>query len=413
MFYGYFRKVHLHNLSGVPSDKPVLLAANHPTAFVDPMLLCTFIEPPIYNMTRGDIFQKPFFRMLMESINMFPVYRMRDGYGSRDRNDEVFDYCIEKLHNKRVVTIYVEGEHHLGKRVRPPQKGIARIAFAAFERHQLNDLQIVPAGCNYVQGDCPRDVAMVNIGPPIFVRDYWDGYQRDAASAVQRLCNDIENALKSICYHIENPKDDALAEQLLALHRSERPQPPLPVVAHSSRRFFGEKAVLDRLNSSSENEKNNLREKAGRYFSALERAGLNDTALMNPQHGNWWWLLFFAAGLLPFLIGRISSWPLIWLARFVTRKKAKKREFLSSVHIGVGFLAGLPYYLLLFLVLLFTGRPLWIALGLMLPLLGWFAMLYREVWARWAAARRAAGHSEREEILKMRAQIPNFRAAFE
>ena len=60
MFYGYMRKVHVHNREGVPSDKPVLIAANHPTAFVDPCLLCTYLDPPIYNMARGDIFQKPF-----------------------------------------------------------------------------------------------------------------------------------------------------------------------------------------------------------------------------------------------------------------------------------------------------------------------------------------------------------------
>ncbi len=35
----FFRKIYLNNTYGVPTDKPVLLAANHPTAFVDPLLL--------------------------------------------------------------------------------------------------------------------------------------------------------------------------------------------------------------------------------------------------------------------------------------------------------------------------------------------------------------------------------------
>lgn len=343
--------------------------------------------------------------MLMESVNMFPVYRMRDGYAGRDRNDEVFDFCIDKLLHRRVVTIYVEGEHHLEKRVRPAQKGIARIAFAAYERHQLDDLQIVPAGCNYVHGDRPRDVATVNIGNPIWVKNYWEEYQRDSAAAIQRLCNDVEKALKSICYHIENPNDDALAEQLLTLCRSDNPDAPLPIVTHGNRRFLGEKAVLDRLNLFSENEKNALREKTDAYFSALEKVGLNDMALMNPQHGSWWWLLVFAAGSLPFLIGRVSSWPLIWLAKYTTIKVVKKREFLSSVHIGVGFLAGIPYFLFLFLASLFIHQPLWIAASLMLPFLSWFAMFYREMWARWRAARRAARHPDREMLLHLRETV--------
>jgi 1-acyl-sn-glycerol-3-phosphate acyltransferase len=405
MYYGFFRKIYVHNRHGVPSDKPVLLAANHPTAFVDPMLLCSYLDPPIYNMTRGDIFQKPLFRKLMEEVNMFPVYRVRDGYAGRDRNDEVFEYCIDKLHNRRVVTIYVEGEHHLEKRVRPTQKGIARIAFAAYERHQLEDLQIVPAGCNYVWGDRSRDEVMVNIGAPIFVKDYWADYQKDPNGTIQRLCSNIEKALKSVCYHVEKTSDDDLAEHLLTLHRSDNPEPVLPAVIYNNRRFQQEKAVLDRLNAMPEFEKTTLRERTERYFAALEKANLDDAALMNPRWGNWGWLVFFAVGFLLALIGWLGSFPFVRLAKYVADTKAKKREFYSSVRIGVGFLSGIPYYFLLFLICLFTFKPMWIAMGLSLPLLGWFAEIYREMWVRWQAARRAARHPQRAELLKLREEI--------
>lgn len=405
MFYGFMRKIYLHNTEAVPSDRPVLLAANHPTAFVDPLLLCSYLDPPIYNMTRGDIFSKPFFQKLMESVNMFPVYRKRDGYTGRDRNDEVFEYCVERLHNKRVVTIYVEGEHHLEKRVRPAHKGLARIAFAAFERHQLHDLQIFPAGCNYRYGDRSRDEAMVNIGEPIRVADYWEDYQRDAATTILRLCKDIETALKSVCYHIESENDDALAEQLLTLYRSENPAKILPVVAFEGRRFAEEKAVLDRLNTYSEMEKNALRERTNAYFAQLGQAGLEDSALMNPRHGRPVWPAFFLAGFLPWLLGYVSSWPIARLAKYVAGTKAKKREFYSSLRMGVGLLTGIPYYSLLMLACLFTGRPVWIALGLSLLFMGWFAQIYRDLWLRWRAARKAAGHPQKEALLKLRATI--------
>ncbi len=406
MYWGFFRKVHLHNRSGVPSDKPVLLAANHPTAFVDPCLLCSYLNPPIYNMTRGDIFEKPFYRRLMESINMFPVYRARDGYSGRDRNDAVFDFCVDKLREHRVVTIYVEGEHHLEKRVRPAHKGIARIAFAAFERHRLEDLQIIPAGCNYRFGDRPRDEVMVNIGTPIYVKDYWDDYSREPAGTISRLCNDIEIALKSICYHIEDRADDALSERLLAMLRSEYPPAALPLVTHNDGRFFREKALLDRLNSMPLPEKNDLREKTERYFESLGQAGLQDDALMNPQWAGPSRLLFLAGGLIPFLAGYISSWPLIRLAKYVADKKVKKPEFYTSVRMGVGFLAGVPYYFALLLASFLSGAPGWMALGMALPLLGWFSLVYKEAWVRWRTARAATRSPFRRELLRMRKSIP-------
>lgn len=406
MIYGYMRKVYFNNRRGVPTDRPVLLAANHPTAFLDPFLLCTFLDPPIYNMTRGDVFEKPFYRKLLQSINMFPVFRVRDGYTGRDRNDEVFEYCIDKLYHKRVVTIYVEGEHHLEKRVRPVQKGIARIAFSAYERHQLDDLQIIPAGCNYVFGDRPRDEALVNIGQPIVVKEYWDEYQRDPAGAIHRLCNDIEVALRAVCYHVENQNDELLAERLLELHRSDHPEPPLPVYVYNATRFGREKELLNHLNDLSAAQRDALGQSAENYFNALQEADLEDSVLVNPQWGSWWWLVFFGLGFALWLIGYVSSWPLVRLCQYIADTKVRKREFYSSVRMGAGLLFGTPYYLILILACLFTGQPIWIALGLSLLLLGWFAQFYMDMWKRWSATRRAANHPQRAALLRIRSEIP-------
>lgn len=410
MLWAFFRKMHLHNLAGVPADRPVLLAVNHPTAFVDPIILCVHLEPPIYNMTRGDIFRKPFFRWFMRSINMFPVFRKRDGYTERDRNDEVFEFCHEKLRQRRVVTIYVEGEHHLEKRVRPLQKGIARIAFGAMQQHGLDDLAIIPIGVNYVHGDRPRDEAMVNVGPPIAVKPYFEAAQTAPGAALNSLLSEIHARLCDLCLHVENPDDGALAEQLLELHRSDQPVPALPPISRSAQRFLAEKAVLDRLNQSPEPEKNALRAQAADYFAALQQTGLRDFALRQPSLGSGSWLLFFALFFVPFAAGWLTSLPIARLARWVAERKVKKREFFGSVMLGVGFLSGLIYYLGILVACLLTGDALWISAGLLLPLLGWFSLIYAETWARWLAARRANRAPNRAHLLRLRAQLSDWLA---
>jgi len=405
MLLAFFRKIYLNNLKGVPTNAPVILAGNHPTAFVDPILLCLFLDPPIYNMTRGDIFKKPFYRKLMESINMFPVYRVRDGYATRDRNDEVFDYCIEKLRQERVVTIYVEGEHHLEKVVRPAKKGFARIAFGAFERYAQDNLQIIPAGCNYQWGDRPRDTTMVNIGPPIFVKDYWALYQENQALAINKLCADLEAALKKVCFHLEDPEDAPLTEQLLELHRSTHLFTALPIIQYNTQRFELEKAVCDRVNVMPASEKQGLKTETDAYFSELASAGVSDLALMTPQRGKLSGLILFVLGFIPFIVGYLSSWPLMRLAHWSTYKLVKKREFIGSVMMGIGFLAGFVYYLLWLIVGIVTLHPFWIGLTISLPLLGWFSVFYREMWAGWVAARKAKFHPKRAELLAQRAKL--------
>jgi len=400
-----FRKIYLHNRQGVKPNTPVLIAANHPTAFIDPIFFTTFFAPPVYNMTRGDIFRKPFFRKILESCNMFPVFRQRDGYQERDRNDEVFEYCQNKLRNRVTVNIFVEGEHHMDKRIFPLQKGIARIAFGTYARHKLEDLQVVPVGCNYIHGDRTRDEAKIIVGDPLYIRDYWPTYEHNPNLAINQLCKDILKSLKSICYHIEDRADDTLAEQLLSLCRNDNPASFLPVVEHHASLFRKEKDVLNRLNEMPESEKNALRDRVTTYFSALENAGISDEALTHPEHGKPERLLL----LLPIapiaLLGYILGWPVRYLVFRVARKTVKKREFYTSVLMGMTVLIGGFYFSLMLLTGLLIGASWLVTLALLLPILAWVSVFWKETMKRWKASSRAKSHSGSAELMALRSAI--------
>lgn len=400
-----FRKIHINNRHGVPGDQPVLLAANHPSAAMEPFLLTIYLDPPIYNMTRGDIFSKPLLRKFLESINMFPVFRKRDGYVEKDRNDGVFEFCIDKLGQGRVVTIYVEGEHKLVKRVRTVQKGIARIAFAAYERQRNEQLQIIPAGCNYAFGDRLRDEVFVNIGKPLLIRDYWEDFQREPNGALLRLCRDIEGALKKVCYHVEDPADDLLAERLLTIFRSDHPQPIWPITVYDGNRFDMEKAVLDRLNALPAGPKERLAKDAEHYFGALEKAGIEDGGLKNPQWASAWWLRFLIAGAIPAFLGWLGNLPISWPVDRVVKTKVKKTEFKITVKIGLGYIIGWLYYPLLLLVALISMKAWLIAGVLLLPLLGWFSWFYRDIWKRWKTASKARQAEGKAELFQLRDRV--------
>lgn len=401
-----FKKIYLHNRQGVKADTPVIIAANHPTAFVDPILFCLFFDPPVYNMTRGDIFRNPFFRKILESVNMFPVFRRRDGFDGRDRNDEVFEYCQHKLKEGVAVNIFVEGEHHLDKQVLPAQKGIARIAFGTYERHQLDELQIVPVGCNYISGERPRDEVTVIVGQPIFVKDYWDSYRQNPANAIAQLCRDIECALREqCCYHIEDRRNYALAEHLLEIWRNDNPARHLPVIEHNAERFFGEKKLLNRLNTLSEKERCELSQQTGAYFSALRKAKLTDEALVRPDQSSLLWLLFLVLAAPLALAGYLVGWPVRAFCRWITHKTVKKAEFRTSVLSGVAIVTGPVYAALLYLCGWLTDRGWLMAAALLLPISVWLSMYWHETLLRWSASRRAWLHVSRKELLEMRKGI--------
>ncbi len=402
-----FRKIYLHNRTGVKPNTPVLIAANHPTAFIDPIFFTSFFDPPVYNMTRGDIFRKPIFRKFLMSCNMFPVFRARDGYQGRDRNDEVFEFCQEKLSKRVAVNIFVEGEHHLDKRVLPIKKGIARIAFGTYERHHLEDLQIVPVGCNYVNGETTRDEAKIIVGNPLFIKDYWPLYEENQGKAVNKLCADIHNALKTLCYHIDDPADDALAEHLLTLWRSDHPADNLPIVEHQAPRFFGEKEILYELNTLPKAEKEEIRKKSNGYFEALEIAGLTDQGLVNTAHAQWQWTLFLILSAPIAILGYLIGWPVRYLVYQTAGRVVKKREFYTSVLMGLGVVYGGFYLLGLVLTGLLTDTPWLITSAILMPLLAWISIFWKEVLVRYKSARKAKLSPQRAPLLELRKGIWN------
>ncbi len=63
-----FRKIYFSGVDRIPKDKPVILAVNHPTAFLEPCVVACFQPQALHFLVRGDLFKKRFFRMLLESL---------------------------------------------------------------------------------------------------------------------------------------------------------------------------------------------------------------------------------------------------------------------------------------------------------------------------------------------------------
>jgi hypothetical protein len=137
----------------------------------------------------------------------------------------------------------------------------------------------------------------------------------------------------------------------------------------------------------------------GAYFNALHAAGLDDFSLKNAEKAHWSWLLYFVLLFPVFLLGYVTAWPVLAVARGVTRRYVRKKEFETSVWMGTGFLFGLVYYGLWIIGALISWSPGWIAFSLLMPLLGWYNMHYREHFGRWLRMRRALAHPDREKLV--------------
>ena len=202
----YYKSFKVYNAQNVPKNKPVLFLSNHQNALIDPLLIATKSGRFCYFLTRASVFNKPIVDRLLRSLQMLPVYRIRDGWSTISNNNSIFSACTDILKQNKTVAIFPEGNHHLNRTVRPLSKGFTRIVFETLEKYPELDLQIIPVGVNYIKADNFVDSTAVFFGKPIPAKTY---LLKDRNQSVIALKADMHQAISKLTTHIpsENYKE--------------------------------------------------------------------------------------------------------------------------------------------------------------------------------------------------------------
>ena len=145
----FCHKIHLKNKQLFTTKGPLLIIANHPNSFLDALIIGSYYKRRVYFLARGDAFKKPIHRFILESLNMIPVYRLREGKEYLHLNDYAFNKSIDLLNKGFAVLIFIEGICINSNELQPFKKGTARILEGA---QKLNiDLKIHIAGIAFNQ----------------------------------------------------------------------------------------------------------------------------------------------------------------------------------------------------------------------------------------------------------------------
>ena len=204
----YYKKILVRGKKNINKNKAILFISNHPNALIDPLLVATHSSRNMYYLTQAEVFKNKIVRKILDSVNMIPVYRVRDGLSSKElktSNDEVFQYCYQILNKKQALLIYVEGSHNFRRKVRPFKKGFTRILFGAMDKYNDLEIDIIPVGMNYTNVDGYASKVSINFGKPISFRPFWE--IEDRIEATKKLIAEAENKLKLVTNHINDSEN--------------------------------------------------------------------------------------------------------------------------------------------------------------------------------------------------------------
>ncbi len=203
----FYKKVVILGKENIPRGEPFFVTPNHQNSMMDAMaILFTIGRPNPVFMARADIFKNKFVAKILFFFKLLPIYRIRDGKDSLQKNERIFQQTIDIVSKGVPLIIYPEGNHDGHRRFRGVKKGIIRTAFTAVEQFdEGKKLYFVPVGIDYnMSYEKAMQTIIVFYGKPLLVNDFHAIYKEDKAKGERQLQLALQERMPDQMIHISN-----------------------------------------------------------------------------------------------------------------------------------------------------------------------------------------------------------------
>ena len=347
----YFRSIYVKGRENIPAKGPVVFAANHNSAFMDPILMGVEIKRALYFLARGDVFKNPLAAAFFKQLNMIPVYKPDLTPDEMHKNEFIFQKCFEHLKNQKTIVIFPEGVSRTERRLRPIKTGVSRISLGAEKENDFNlGVTIVPIGINYSNPHFYRSDVFVNFGEPIRVSDYKDVYQNDEKEGVYALTDRVKEELENLLVIVEDERLDKLIKEIEVLYRSKlRDDSNLKEKAPQD--FYLSKDIVKAVEYFAEQEPERLRnfeQKIDTYLKGLKRLKIRDTQVRSSKvsFNIFWYALFFTLTSPLFAYGFLVNVLPFYIGDRIARLEMIREDFVGSIKMAAGMFVYLIVYAL-------------------------------------------------------------------
>lgn len=392
----FFRNLQVKGGEHIPDKGPVLLVANHPSTFMDPIVIAANTKRRVYFLAKAEVFRSSFSKWLLPKFNMIPVHRAQDDPSQMGKNEETFSKCYDHFKNGGCILIFPEGISLWERKLKKIKTGAARITLGAEAANDFKlDVKIVSIGLNYSDAHRFQSDVLVNIDEPIRVKELEQEYKKDAFKAAHILTDEIRARLEKQVVAIEDAEVDALVKNIEIIYKSQL----LKDLGYSAKikehDFVVTKAISERVHYFYEQEPERveqMKKDIDDYFTALDRLDLSDRILKKfPGTGSMFFnsvfsFLYMVIGLPFFMFGFINNYLPYKLPYWITRKITKDAQYFGAITMVVGTFTFIIFYILqLWLVQHYFHRT-WLTLLYLavLPMSGFFAFFY---WKRFTNIR--------------------------
>lgn len=338
----------------IPKGKPIIFAANHQNALMDPLAIsCTNSLQSLW-LARADIFKSKAARSFLKYIKMLPVYRIRDGKDNLSNNEQIFGQVIQLLEDKQSVALFPEAAHSGKRQMLPHRKAIPRIALDAEAKNNFElGLHIVPVGISYSHYWHFNRTLIVHYGEPIDVDRYKNAWTDNPQKAMLGLRDEIHDRIIPLTIQINSQTFYQEYEDMRQLASEAYSETKYFSKDNTLNRFYAEQELIARielLENTQPKQFEKIIDETKKYFSKLKELDLIDDQVRKAGKARWMQLFvqIVAAVIVSpfFVLGFVFNAVPFFIPRAIFRKKVKDTAFLSTFN----FVAGLVLFPVFYLI---------------------------------------------------------------
>ena len=386
----FYRKVAYVNREKIPTDEHLIFTPNHQNALMDALAIEFSMRNQFVFVARSDIFKNKWVASLLYFLKILPVYRIRDGYESLKKNEEIFNKTLDIIHNKNGFVIMPEGNHAGFRRLRPLRKGFARIAYQAEEASDFSlDIKLIPVGINYDRYDTYRSEVLVIFGEPVPVSEFYEDYKENPAKAYNKIKTVLAEKMKPLMIEIESEAYYEVYDALREMYEKVACRKLGFNYKNLYDKFRAHKAVIAALENEEKTENNDFKElveKTTVYLNNMSHLKL-DLHVFEKRGGKKVMLILKSLLLLiglPFFVYGFINNAIPYFAPFILTGKVKDKQFHSSFKFVItAFLYPIYYFILTVVAFLITRDTFWTLTYLFsLPITGALAWYYSRLYLK-------------------------------
>ena len=382
----YYKRIGVFNKHKIPKKEPIIIAPNHQNALMDALAFVTRLDTQRVFLTRADVFSNPLIERIFYAWKMLPIFRIRDGRSSLQKNDEIFNAAEKIIHNKRIpLFMFPEGNHGDKRRLRPLVKGIFRIAFQAQAKYKDQPgVKIVPAGLDYEHYQKFGKELFINYGDPIEVCEYWKEFEENPATATNSLRERLSAEMRKVMIDIKSEDYYETIMNLRAIYRPTLTKKLGLNINNQLDKFRTDKALIDGLEKVEKEQPEKLEaigNKTKQYLILLKKLNFREWLFVSKRFtivGATLGILLSLVLLPVFLFGLLNNWLLFFLPGLYS-KKIKDTQFKSTATWGMALVLQFIYYPVLIIIGFNVLPNIWLKL-LYIPIMPYSGYAAWQVW---------------------------------